>query len=426
VSDTNIKVLQVNFSDLNGGAARAAYRINVGLRKLGVESQMLVLDQREVNHFVIMPLGKYARLLQKIKAVLSQRLLRFQYTKNSVLHSLNYFSNGLADWINRSDFDLVNLHWIGSEMLSVEEISRIKKPICWTMHDMWPFSGAEHYDDLESSGRYQSGYFTHNRPNHYSGPDLDAWVWRRKRKVWNGKLFHLISPSSWLADCAKRSVLFEKQPCKIINNGIDLARFNPVDRKQARSILGLSENKNYILFGAMSSTSDVRKGFHLLLPAIEKLASIFNAGHDIELLIFGASAPNESVGFGLPVHYMGHLYDEVSLAIVYSAADVFAAPSMQDNLPNTLVEALACGTPCVGFNVGGMPDLIEHGLTGYLASKYDVDDFARGLLQILEADAVEMRIACRRKAEKQFSDLVVAQKYLDYYQEILQEEIPNR
>lgn len=416
-----IKVLHVNFSDLNGGAARAAYRINLGLRKLGVESKMLVLDQCEANPVVINPLKKNAQLATKAKKMISTRMLKLQHSSNLTLHSLNCFSSGLAEWINRSDADIVNLHWLGGEMLSVEEIGRINKPICWTMHDMWPFSGAEHYDDLEAPGRYQKGYFVNNRPNQYSGLDLDAWVWRRKQKAWKGKKFHLISPSHWLADCSEKSVLFAHQQCRVIHNGIDLNRFFPIDRNQARAILSLNSNKRYILFGAVASTSDARKGFHLLMPALKELARDSDFSTNTELLVFGAHAPHTPTDFGFPVHYMGHLHDDVSLALLYSAADVFAAPSMQDNLPNTLVESLACGTPSVAFDVGGVPDLIDHGQTGILVTAFDIGSLAAGIKQVLNGDADMFRNACRIKSEKKFGDTVIAEQYLTLYREILSE-----
>lgn len=415
-----LKVLHVNAADLDGGAARAAFRINLALRKQGVDSRMLVLHRREAHAAVLQPQSSRTRVLQKVKAVLAHRLTQSQRTSNPVLHSLNYFSSGLADWINRSDADIVNLHWLGGEMISIEEIGRIKKPICWTMHDMWPFSGAEHYDDLQSPERYQHGYHATSRPTEYSGVDLDAWVWRRKRKAWSGKTFHLISPSRWLADCAGKSALFAHQPRTVIPNCIDLGRFYPIDRRQARAILGLREDRRYILFGAMSSTSDQRKGFHLLQPALKRLAEQPEIAADTELLVFGASTPLTPPEFGLPAHYMGHLYDEVSLALLYSAADVFAAPSMQDNLPNTLVESLACGTPCVAFNLGGMPDLIIHQSTGYLAPAYDSIQFAEGLVHILQQPRDTIRTSCRTHAESNYSENTVATRYLALYCKILE------
>lgn len=417
------RVLHVNFTDRDGGAARAAYRICTAQRKFGIDSKMIVVSKSQSDQMVIQPLKKKQRLINIGWQRLAAAITSLQSTQNPVLHSINLFSNGLAEKVNTSDVDIVNLHWLGGETLSIGEIGRIKKPICWTMHDMWPFSGAEHYDDLQSPERYQHGYHAASRPSTHSGLDLDAWVWRRKHKAWSGKTFHLISPSRWLADCAGKSALFAHQPRTVIPNCIDLDRFYPIDRRQARAILGLREDRRYILFGAMSSTSDQRKGFHLLQPALQRLAAIPQIAADTELLVFGASTPANPPDFGLPAHYMGHLYDEVSLALLYSSADVFAAPSMQDNLPNTLVESLACGTPCVAFGLGGMPDLITHQQTGYLAQAFDSADFAEGLAYILKQSNGIFQINCRTHAEKNYSENIVAKQYLEAYSKILERKI---
>lgn len=415
-----LRVLHVNTSDLEGGAARAANRIHRALRKIGVDSHMLVLNRRETSPDVLQPLSKVQQAANRVKLAISGRLMAQQCTPtNAVLHSLNWFSNGLADWINNSDFDIVNFHWLGGEMLSVEEIGRIRKPIYWTMHDMWPFSGAEHYDDLEYQGRYHGAYTRANRPPNYSGPDIDAWVWRRKKKAWAGKRFQLISPSHWLAKCAEQSALMSHQPCRVIPNCIDIDIFKPIDRRQARTLLNLNPNKRYILFGAMSSTSDHRKGFHLLQPALQRLAEHPGIASNTELLVFGSQVPTLSTALTLPVHYLGNFHDELSLALLYSAADIFIAPSMQDNLPNTLVEALACGTPCVAFHLGGMPDLIRHQETGWLASPFDTNDLYQGVAWILADDmrAVQLSKVARKTAVERFSYVNVATKYLEYYKQ---------
>ncbi len=268
-------------------------------------------------------------------------------------------------------------------MLSIEEIGRIQKPIVWTMHDMWPFSGAEHYDDLQHPGRYEQGYARATRPVEYRGLDLDACVWRRKQHSWRDKRFHLVSPSNWLADCARRSALMKHQPCTVIPNCVDTDVFKPIDRRLARQLLNLDPDKRYILFGAMSSTSDPRKGFHLLQPALQQLAQRPGINGTTELLVFGASEPANPPDFGLPARYLGSFHDEVSLALLYNAADVFAAPSMQDNLPNTVVEALACGTPCVAFAIGGMVDLIHASADGVLMAPFDAEQFCSGLHDVL-------------------------------------------
>jgi glycosyltransferase involved in cell wall biosynthesis len=360
------------------------------------------------------------RMTYRGKRSLSDRLLARQRTPtNPVIHSLNWFPTGLGDWINRSEFDVVNLHWLGAEMLSVEEIGLIRKPVCWTMHDMWPFSGAEHYDDIQYPGRYRHEYTRHNRPPRYSGPDLDAWVWRRKRRAWAERSFHLVSPSCWLAGCAAESALMARQPCCVIPNCVDTDIFKPIDRRLARGILNLDPDRRYVLFGATASTSDLRKGFHLLQPALCSLARQPGIGANTELLVFGAPTPERQPDLGLPVHYLGTFHDDMSLAVLYSAADVFAAPSMQDNLPNTLVESLACGTPCVAFSVGGMPDLVEPGITGYLAEPGNPESFMRQLLAALQQRPLG-REAARNKALRTYSSILTANRYKHLYESAFQ------
>jgi len=377
-------VLHVNTSDLDGGAARAAHRIHRALRRAGVDSHMLVVEQQELAPNIHQVLSPGEKTMRRVKLALSNLLLARQHTPtNPVLHSLNRFSSGLADWINHSNFDVVNLHWLGKEMLSVEEIGRIQKPLCWTMHDMWPFSGAEHYDDLTHPGRYRTYYTPDTRPSGYSGPDLDAKVWQRKYRAWAGKRFRLISPSRWLANCAAESTLMRHQPCCVIPNCVDTDIFKLIEKSTARGILNLALDKRYILFGAMSSTRDARKGFHLLKESLLRLATHSGIAADTELLVFGSSEPTNSSEFNFPTHYLGHFSDEISLALLYNAADVLVVPSLQDNLPNTAVEALACGTPCVAFDVGGIADLMAQTMPENLARIDDPDGLSGCLIQAL-------------------------------------------
>lgn len=409
-----MKILHVNAGDSHGGAARAAHRLLVAQRRAGMDSHLLVLHRGDEAPYVHAPIGRSARLLQRVKRGLSEALLRQQQSpSNPVVHSANVFDSGLGTWINRSDFDIVNLHWVGFETLSIAEIGRIRQPLVWTMHDMWPFCGAEHYDDLEHPGRYLRGYTPATRHVRDSGPDIDAWVWRRKQRAWAGRRFHLVSPSHWLAECARNSQLMREQPCVVIPNCVDTDIFKPVDRQQARHILNLDPDKRYVLFGAIASTRDRRKGFHLLEPALRKLAQQPALAGNTALLIFGASEPAAGTDFGLPAHYMGQLHDDVGLALLYAAADVFVAPSMQDNLPNTVVEATACGIPCVAFALGGMTDLVEDGVTGRLVPPFDIAAFAAAMVQLLVAPLP--RDAIRHRALGKHHGHTVAQAYAELY-----------
>lgn len=410
-----MRILHVNVSDKSGGAARAAHRIHLAQRQAGLDSHMLVLHRSDDEPHIHTFRPSRGKLAQHLRQTISARLMARQRSAgNPTMHSLNRFSSGLADWINGSDFDVVNLHWLGSEMVSIEEIGRIRKPLVWTQHDMWAFCGAEHYDDLDHPGRYRQGYSPDTRPPGHSGPDLDAQTWRRKQRAWAQLQLQLVSPSQWLARCTAESALLGHLPCTVIPNCLDTAVFKPIDRRLARGILNLNPDKRYVLFGAVSSTSDRRKGFHLLQAALQQLAARDDIRNDTELLVFGAHAPAQPPDLGLPTHYLGHFHDDTSLALLYSAADVFAAPSLQDNLPNTVVESLACGTPVVAFAIGGMLDLIQNKSDGYLASAFDVSEFS-GHLRASLSESLQMRRSCATTLSSRPSDDCAIQ-YKNIYQ----------
>ncbi|WP_220721017.1 glycosyltransferase [Agarivorans litoreus] len=359
-----MKVLHLCSSDLEGGAARAAYRLHLAQREAGLDSQMLVVDKKSDDPFVHCPKG-FAKLRIKLAAAVALQLSKLQKTTNPIHHSLNIFPSGLLKVIDQISPDVVNLHWLGGEMLSIKEIGQIKQKTVWTMHDMWAFCGSEHYEDRENEKRYLRRYSKSNRNPMHSGFDLDAFIFKQKLKHWKNKKFHVVCPSSWLAECSKQSFLFKDQPTQVISNCIDQEVYKPVDKQVARDLLGLPRNKQLILFGAMSSTSDPRKGYTYLKEAMQLLKKKHKVD-DVELVVFGASRGDTENETGIATHYMGRLYDDVSLVLLYNAADLFVAPSLQDNLPNTLVEALACGTPCVAFDIGGMKDLISNSTHGEL------------------------------------------------------------
>lgn len=377
-----MRVLHICYSDLDGGAARAAFRLHQAQRSLGLDSHMLVINKCSDDPFVHMVSG-LRQLRIKLAAALSRLLLRWQKSLNPVHHSLNLFPSGLLLEIDKLAPDVVNLHWLGGEMLSVGEIGRIRQPVVWTLHDMWAFSGAEHYDDDKPSERYRTGYTRDSRHRQHSGQDLDRWTFRRKQKAWAGKSFQIVTPSNWLADCARQSSLFGGLPVSVISNCIDHNLYRPLPRELAREALGLPQDKQLLLFGAMSSTSDPRKGYHLLIPALQQL-KVEGKAEQIELVVFGARRGDAEQVTGIKTYYMGRLHDDISLCLLYNAADLFVAPSLQDNLPNTLVESLSCGTPCVAFKIGGMIDLIPNALYGECCNHIHESDLANAILVQLD------------------------------------------
>lgn len=411
-----MKVLHVNTFDDGGGAARAAMRLHKGLRDQGVDSRFLTIKPSTSEAGVFSPLGKGQQLAALVKRHAAMRIAALQKTPtNPVIHSLGLFPSGLGRWINASDVDVVNLHWVCAEALSLGEIARIEKPIVWTMHDMWPFMGAEHYDDLDLPGRWRSPYAAASRPASYRGPDIDRFTWARKARAWGNKSFHLVAPSHWLAACAKESALMGRQSCVVIHNPLDTAAFAPVDRTEARRLLGLPVDRKLILFGALGATSDLRKGYDLLVAALREFETLYGGG-DAEVLVFGGPRSGEIPGIGLKGHFLGSFHDELSLRVVYSAADVFVAPSRQDNLPNTVVEATACGVPTVAFDIGGMSDIVTDGETGVLAPPFDTVALATGIHRLLETPVA--RETVRAAAEAKFSLAATVPSYAALYQRV--------
>ncbi|MCH7376418.1 glycosyltransferase [Aeromonas sp. MR19] len=406
-----MRILHVCYSDLDGGAARAAFRLHQAQRSQGLDSQMLVINKCSDDPFVHRVSG-LRQLRIKLAAALSRLLLRWQKSSNPVHHSLNLLPSGLLREIDKLAPDVVNLHWLGGEMLSVGEIGRISQPVVWTLHDMWAFSGAEHYDDDKPSERYRMGYSRDSRHQQHSGLDLDRWTFRRKQKAWAGKSFQIVTPSNWLADCVRQSSLFAGLPVSVISNCIDHNLYRPLPRELAREALGLPQGKQLLLFGAMSSTSDPRKGYHLLIPALQQLSAEGKA-KQIELVVFGASRGDAEQVTGIKTHYMGRLHDDISLCLLYNAADLFVAPSLQDNLPNTLVESLACGTPCVSFNIGGMADLISSYDMGLILNVVSAESLAEGIYTMLELKYDKTTIV-ENSIQRRNEDVIV-QKYSGLY-----------
>jgi glycosyltransferase involved in cell wall biosynthesis len=390
-----LRVLHVNFNDGAGGAGRAAYRLHVAQRRIGIESSMLVARKASADPDV-RPAPRWFRGRNLLADRIEGWLLRHDRRAPGD-RSLNLLPSRLHREINRSDADVVNLHWIHLQMMSVGEVARIAKPVVWTLHDAWSFCGAEHYF---SDRRYVTGYRAR-------GIDWDAWIWARKRRRWRGRTFHLVAPSGWMAECCRQSALFAAAPTFVVGNPVDPDEFAPKDRAEARRRLGLPEDRTILLFGAHTA-SDRRKGADLLAGALAALLAARPAER-VELAVFGAQGA--ALRFPCPTHALGYVAD---MATAYAAADVLVAPSRIDNLPNTVAEASACGRPTVAFRVGGLPELIEHRRTGYLAEPFEVMDLARGIAWVLDHDPDALGRAAREGAAL-LAPHIVAGQYLDVY-----------
>jgi glycosyltransferase involved in cell wall biosynthesis len=408
----NCDVLLIGASDTKGGAARAAYRLHQGLQQVGTQSCFLVQDKETDDPTVLGPPNRGRWVLDKVRNRLGESLVRLSGRDAEGKQSVNLVPSGLHRRVNDLHPEVVHLHWLGHETISIREIARIDAPIVWTLHDMWAFSGTNHYVRRDEN----------HVPDRSSAAErswMDRWLRRWKKTQWSNLDLTIVTPSAWLAREARRSTVLGEHRIRVIPNGIDLDTFKPIDTSAARAVFDLPESAPLVLFGAINALTNRRKGAHLLRPALHKL---LDRREDAELVVFGTSgglSDEERERFGGRVHSIGRLSDSSSLALLYSAADVFAIPSMQDNLPNTIMEALACGTPSVGFDVGGIPEMIEHRITGYVAEAHDVDEFARGLEWVLaEKRRDDLATASRKKAESEYALPIISRRYRRLYREV--------
>jgi len=408
-----MKVLHLCTSDFSGGAAKAAYRLHTGLRKSGLDSWMLVQRKQSNDPYVIGKSGLFWRGIFLIRRKLEKLQLRFYVRRKKETFSVsNLPSFFLIRKIKEISPDIINLHWVNGSFLSVnqiKELSKLNKPIIWTLHDSWAFTGGCHIPHFCKKYEDKCG----NCPILCSGKetDLSRNIWLDKENIYDVINFTIVTPSNWLKECAENSSLLKSKSIIRIPNSIDLDIFILYDKKEARNNLGLSDEKKYLLFGAMFATADNNKGFDLLLKSIDYL----KWESDVELLVFGNKNELE-IKTKIPVRYFGIIREQEKLNQLYSAADVTVVPSRSENFPNTILESFSCGTPVVAFKIGGIPDLIEHKKNGYLAKPFDVEDLARGIEFSLLNPKIEQ--TTRSKIKKEYSLEIQASNYIMLYQSL--------
>lgn len=400
--------------DRLGGAARAASRIHQALgASQEATSRMVVADKTNDDVTVR---GADPRLSSRLAAVISPTLdglpLRLGAAPDSMPRSTGWSGRIRAAAINAESADIVHLHWICAGFLSVETIGRIRKPIVWTLHDMWAFCGAEHLAEDTATARWRQGYEPALKTGRF---DVDRWAWRRKHAHWKAPM-HIVTPSRWLAQCVAGSALMQSWPVSVIPNPLCLSRFKPMDRAAARRLLNLPADKPLVLFGAIKGTQLAYKGWDLLQPALAKVA---REQPGVEAVLFGQSEPPDPPRLGMPLHWMGHVYDDYTLSALYSAADLLVVPSRQESFGQTGSEAQACGCPVVAFDATGLRDVVAHGDSGLLARPFDSGDLADAMLALLRDDArrAAMSAYARARAKRLWSYDTVARQYLDLYRD---------
>ncbi|MGF1524212.1 MAG: glycosyltransferase family 4 protein [Leptolyngbyaceae cyanobacterium] len=416
-----MKVLHISTEDTRPGASRAAYRLSHGLQRIGIDSSMLVQNKRSDDAMVHTVLkGGMGRILMESRKLLDKTRLTRYPQRLSTPFSAQWIPNTRSlEYIQHLNPDILSLHWVGDGFLQVESLPKLQRPFVWTLRDMWPFTGGCHYD--QNCGKYTASCGTCPQLGSQKSNDLSRAILNRKKKSWQSIDLTIVALSRWIGQCAASSAVFKDRRIEVIPNGLDTELYRPIDPGVARKVLRLPKDKHLVVFGAVGATSDPRKGFHLLQAALQEL-SASEWRDKLELVVFGASKANTTDDFGFKTHFLGKLNDDLSLVLAYSAADVLVAPSMQENLANTVLESIACGTPSVAFKIGGMPDLIAHEQNGYLVQPFEATDLAKGIVWVLENRDRYQKLAAnaRKKVEQEFTLDIQANRYKSLFEEILQ------
>jgi len=417
-----LKVLLLNSNDSTGGAARAVYRLHAGLHRLDQDSTLFVA-RRNSSDVTVKAFSPAIDLFSRLRRRLYLEWINRDYAKyRSRPEGYELFSDartqyGAAPLGQLPSCDVINLHWVASFIDYERFLTQVpqRKPIIWTLHDMNPFTGGCHCD--QNCGRYRNRCGNCPQLASDDEKDLSRRIWERKQRTFTKiapDQLHIVTPSHWLAREAEHSTLLGRFPISVIPNSLDTEVFSPRERDVARAALEIPQEAIVLLF-VSDWTGDRRKGFMQLVQALSGLSNL----PDIFLLSLGKGKPDLEIT--IPYRHLGHLEDDRLMALVYSAADLFVIPSLQDNLPNTVLESLACGTPVVGFDVGGIPDMVRPGITGLLAPVGNVDGLREAIVELLQNPAMRAEMAenCRHIAVEEYALEVQARHYIQLYQSML-------
>ena len=415
-----MKVLIVNTSERTGGAAVAANRLMKALINHGVKAKMLVRD-KESDSLTVTELSRSWRLRWNF---LWERFVIFVRCGFSRKHLFEIdLANTGTDITRLREFqeaDIIHLHWINQGMLSlsgIRKILRSGKPVVWTMHDIWPATAICHVTlgCRNFTTRCRSCRLLGNG----QGDDISTTIWQRKLRMLEGENIYYVACSRWLENEAKASALLKGHKVTSIPNPIDTHIYNRYSKEEARQRLGLPQDRRLILFASQRVTTP-NKGMDYLIEACRLLGNRTKCQTPYEVVILGGHAEELVELLQLKAHPLGYVNDERRIVDVYNAVDVFVLPSLSENLPNTIMEAMACGVPCVGFKVGGIPEEIDHKRNGYVADYRNAEDLARGIRWILEeSDYEALSRNAIQKVAHNYSQQSVALRYAEVYQQAM-------
>jgi glycosyltransferase involved in cell wall biosynthesis len=420
-----IRVLHLAQSDGGGGANKAAFRLHRSLRDLGVASTFhpgrKIGDDPEVIPAWPPIAGDF---LSKLAAWLDSHSLDFYPVRRGDVFSPMQFCYGRPRPQLVAEADIVCLHWIAGSFLHPRHLARLKKPLVWRLSDLWPFTGGCHFP--ADCRKFEDGCGSCPSLGGAVADDLAARGFAARERWYDALDLTIAAPSRWIAEEAKRSKLFRRRRIVHIPTGIDVSMFRPMPRAEARRLLDLPVDAPMLLFGAMDSTTNSRKGFAPLRQALGRFARSSSARGAVAVVFGGETDAAKDVE-GLPLIHVGKISDQERLARLYAAADVLVAPFIEDNLPNVVLEALACGTPVVAFSAGGIPDAVEHRRNGILVPIGDADALAEGIAWVLDpARKPALDAAARATALSRFDIVQCARAYRDLFAEIIADRAAGR
>jgi glycosyltransferase involved in cell wall biosynthesis len=412
-----MKILHLSTND-QGGAGRAAYRLHQGLLELGIHSAMLVQTKSSDDRTVSGPERILPRVVAELRPGIERIPTLFYKRRRSGIFFVNWLPRmNPVSVIKQQEPDIVHLHWVSGGFLPMWSFSRLPRPIVWHLHDSWAFTGGCHIPYECSRYTHKCGECPHLGSQ--SRYDLSRLGWSLKNRAYSQVNLTIVTPSHWLADCVRKSSLLGDRPVFTIPNGLDVSIYRPVAQDVARELLDLPADKKLILFGALSALEDEKKGGDLLIEALQHLNRVISPAQ-CEVVIFGAERPPRPLPIPFEAHYLGRLYDDLVLALAYSAADVMVVPSRQEAFGQTASEAMACGTPVVAFETSGLKDIVDHQQNGYLAEPYNTHELAKGIAWVLadRARRINLSKSARDKAVDRFAVEKVAQQYIKLYADI--------
>jgi glycosyltransferase involved in cell wall biosynthesis len=412
--DRPMKVLHVVAGDLTGGAARGAYWLHLGLKELAIDSKIVTNGNETLGDENVISLAgnAHSKLFNRVRGLFDSLPTLFYRNRQRVIFSTGFAGYDFTKTREYEEADIVHLHWINNGFVNIKHLSKISKPIVWTMRDMWPMTGGCHYS--MGCEKYKTGCGECTQLNSSLGYDLSKVVLNRKaRYIPKNTIF--VGISDWLSEKAKESYLMRDFDVRTIPNCINTKDFFPIDKDVARTVLGITTDKKIILAGAQS-VNDFYKGFDKFIEAVRQLDE-----SKCYLCFFGRLDTKLVDRLGFEYTGFGFLHDSVSLRLLYSAADVFVAPSLMDAFGKTLAESMACGTPVVCFDATGPKDIVDHQVNGYKAVPFDSSDLAGGIRWVLQSpDYVSLSENAREKVLKCFDSGVVAKQYMELYESVLE------